>query len=170
MSVCVCVCVCVCVSVCLCVCLCLCLCLCDCLAGLVVKVSASGVEDRGFESRLRRDFSRSSHTSNLNTSTPVATLPGTWCFRVSAGTGRPGVCILRLGEVEGRICSLYVSVAARAMSKQMHPRDTLACCRDISNQPATNRLASRQPERSSPGDGSAGLVSRNMLSFMPSEH
>ena len=30
--------------------------------------------------------------------TPVATLPGTWCYRVSAGTGWLG--ILRLGEIE----------------------------------------------------------------------
>ena len=28
-----------------------------CLAGQVVKASASGAEDPGFESRLRRDFS-----------------------------------------------------------------------------------------------------------------
>ena len=32
------------------------------LAGLVVKVSASGVGDPGFESRLFREFSGSSHT------------------------------------------------------------------------------------------------------------
>ena len=31
----------------------------DRLVGLVVKASASGVEDLGFESRLRRDFSAS---------------------------------------------------------------------------------------------------------------
>ena len=64
------------------------------LAGLVVKASASGAEDSGFESRLRRDFSGSSHTSDLNIGTPVATLPGAWHYRVSAGTGRPGVSIL----------------------------------------------------------------------------
>ena len=49
----------------------------DRLAGLVAKVSASGAEDPGFESRLRLDFSRSSHTSNLNFGTSVAALPGT---------------------------------------------------------------------------------------------
>ena len=37
----------------------------DHLVGLVVKASASRAEDPGFESRLRRDFSRSSHTSDL---------------------------------------------------------------------------------------------------------
>ena len=41
------------------------------LAGLVVKASASGAEDPGFESRLRRDFSRYSHTSDLKNDTPV---------------------------------------------------------------------------------------------------
>ena len=47
----------------------------DRLAGLVVKASASGAEDPGFESRLRRNFSGSSHTSLLKIGTPVATLP-----------------------------------------------------------------------------------------------
>ena len=37
----------------------------DHFAGLVVKASASGAEDPGFESRLRRDFSVSSHASDL---------------------------------------------------------------------------------------------------------
>ena len=37
----------------------------DRLVGLVVKVSSSGAEDPGFESRLRRDFSWSRHTSDL---------------------------------------------------------------------------------------------------------
>ena len=66
----------------------------DRLAGLVVKASASGAKDPGFQSRLRRDFSGSSHTTDLNTGTPVATLPGAWHYRVSAGTGRPAVSIL----------------------------------------------------------------------------
>ena len=39
-------------------------------------------------------FSWSSHASDLNIDTPVATLPGAWRYRVSAGTGRPGVSIL----------------------------------------------------------------------------
>ena len=64
------------------------------LVGLVVKASASGAEDQGFESRLRRDFSGSSHTSDLKIGTPVATLSGSWHYRVSAGTGRLGVSIL----------------------------------------------------------------------------
>ena len=48
----------------------------DRLVGLVVMASASRAEDPGFDSRLRRDFPESSHTSNLKISTPVATLPG----------------------------------------------------------------------------------------------
>ena len=83
------------------------------LVGLVVKASASRVEDPGFESRLRRDFSGSSHTSDLNIGTPVATLPGAWRYRISTGTGRSGVSILWLGEVERLICNFYLSVAAR---------------------------------------------------------
>ena len=39
-------------------------------------------------------FSGPSHTSDLRIGTPVATLPGAWRYRVSAGTGRPGVSIL----------------------------------------------------------------------------
>ena len=58
-------------------------------------------------------FSGSSHTSDLKIDTPVATLPGAWHYRVSTGTGRPGVSILWLGEVECLICSFYLSVAAR---------------------------------------------------------
>ena len=64
------------------------------LAGLVVKASASGAEDPGLESRLQRDYSGSSHTNDLKIGTPVATLPGAWHYRVSSGTGRPGVSIL----------------------------------------------------------------------------
>ena len=47
--------------------------------------------------------------------TPVATLPGAWRSRVSTGTGRPGVSIPRLGEVERWICNFYLSVAARTI-------------------------------------------------------
>ena len=63
-------------------------------AGLVVKTSTSRAEDAEFESRWRWDFSGSNHTSDLKIGTPVATLPGAWHYRVSAGTTRPGVSIL----------------------------------------------------------------------------
>ena len=43
----------------------------------------------------------------------MATLPGARRYRVSAGTDRPGVSILWLGEVESWICNFYLSVAAR---------------------------------------------------------
>ena len=39
-------------------------------------------------------FSGSSHTRDFKIGTPVATLPGAWRYRVSAGTGWPGVNIL----------------------------------------------------------------------------
>ena len=55
----------------------------------MVKASASEAEDPGFEYRLLRDFSGSSHTSDLKIGTLAATLPGAWNYRVSAGTGCP---------------------------------------------------------------------------------
>ena len=78
------------------------------------KASASRAKDPGFESRLRRDFFWSSHTSDLKIDTPVPTLPGAWhyTYRVSTGTGQPGVSILWLGEMESLICNFYLSVAA----------------------------------------------------------
>ena len=43
----------------------------------------------------------------------MATLPGAWCYRVSAGIGWPGVSTLWLGEVESLICNFCLSMAAR---------------------------------------------------------
>ena len=60
----------------------------------MVKESASRAEDPMFESRWRRDFFGSSHTSDLKIATPVTTQPGDWRYRVNAGTGRPGVSTL----------------------------------------------------------------------------
>ena len=45
----------------------------------------------------------------------MATLPGAGRYRVSGGTGRPGVSKLWLGEMESWICNFYLSVAARKM-------------------------------------------------------
>ena len=42
----------------------------------------------------RVSLPRSSHTTDLKIGTPVATLPGVWRYRVSAGAGLPGVSIL----------------------------------------------------------------------------
>ena len=69
------------------------------LVDLVVKMPISRAEDPGFESHLHcacvhGDFSGSSHTSDFKIGTPVTTLPDAWCYRVSAGTGWPGVSIL----------------------------------------------------------------------------
>ena len=66
----------------------------DRLVGLVERRPASRAEDPGFESRLRRIFSGSSHTSDSKIGTPLAPLPGACRYRVSSGTGRPGVSIL----------------------------------------------------------------------------
>ena len=57
-------------------------------------------------------FPGSSHTIDLETDTPVATLPGAWQYRDTAGTGQPAVSILLLGEVESLMCNFYLSVAA----------------------------------------------------------
>ena len=99
----------------------------------MVKASASRAEDPGFESHLRRDFSGSSHTSDLKIGSPVATLPGAWRHRVSAGTGRPGVNILWhsgiVGEVESLLCNFCLSMAARTIAEaDPSVRYTLACC------------------------------------------
>ena len=57
------------------------------------------VADLWFDSCVHWDFSRLSHTSDLTIGTPVATLPGAWRYRVSAGTGRPSVYKLWLGGI-----------------------------------------------------------------------
>ena len=61
------------------------------ISWLLSYTSASRAEDPGFESCSHQDFSGSSHTSDSKIGTPVAALPGTWRYRVSTGTGRPGV-------------------------------------------------------------------------------
>ena len=66
----------------------------DRLVGLVVRRPPRERKVPGSNPACTRIFSRSSHTSDLNIGTPVATLPGAWRYRVSAGTGRPGVSIL----------------------------------------------------------------------------
>ena len=91
----------------------------------MVKASASRAEDPGFESRLRRDFSESSYINDLKFGTPVATLPGAWRYRVSAGTGWPGVSIQWLGEKESLIYNFCLSVAERKIvSADPSPRYT----------------------------------------------
>ena len=77
--------------------------------GLVVKMI------RDLNPACDGIFPGSRHTSDSKTGTPVAALPGVCLYRVSTGTGRPGVSVLRLGEVESLICNFYLSVAARTI-------------------------------------------------------
>ena len=65
------------------------------LVGRVVKASASRARKiPGSNPACDGIFSGSSHTSDSKIGSPVATLPGAWRYRVSTGTGRPGVSIL----------------------------------------------------------------------------
>ena len=66
----------------------------DRLVGLVVRRPPRERQVPGSNPACDGIFSGSSHTSDLNIGTPVATLPGAWRYRVSAGTDRPGVSIL----------------------------------------------------------------------------
>ena len=63
------------------------------LVGLVVRRPPRERKILGSNPACAGIFSGSSHTSDLNIGTPVATLPGAWRYRISAGTGRPGVSI-----------------------------------------------------------------------------
>ena len=109
--------------------------------GLVVKASASGVEDQEFDSHLCcGDFSRSSHTSDLEIETRVTTLPSAWHYKVSAGTGQPGVSVLWLCEEESWSAT-SISVW-QYFSEQIRPWDTLACCWDV-KQPANTHHHAR---------------------------
>ena len=90
------------------------------------------VLDAGFltvDSRLHRDFSGSSHTSDIKRDIPVATLSGAWRYWVSAATGWPGVSILLLGEIESLICNFWVWQLVQ-LSEQIRSWDTLSCCWD----------------------------------------
>ena len=64
------------------------------LVGLVVRRPPQERKIPGSNPGCVGIFSGSSHTSDLKIGTPVATLPGAWRYRVSAGTGRPGVSVL----------------------------------------------------------------------------
>ena len=66
----------------------------NCLVGLVVRHPPREWKIMGSNPTCAGIFSGSSHTSDLKIGTPVATLPDAWRYRVSTGTGRPGVSIL----------------------------------------------------------------------------
>ena len=64
------------------------------LVGLVIRRPPRERKIPGSNPACAGIFSGSSHTSDSKIGTPVATLPGAWRYRVSVGTGRPGVSIL----------------------------------------------------------------------------
>ena len=66
----------------------------DRLVGLVVRRPPRERKVPDSNPACAGIFSGSSPTSDFKSGTPVATLPGAWRYRVSAGTGRPGVSIL----------------------------------------------------------------------------
>ena len=66
----------------------------DRLVGLVVRRPPRERKVPGSNPAGVGISSGSSHTSDFKIGTPVASLPGAWRYRVSAGTGRPGVSIL----------------------------------------------------------------------------
>ena len=66
----------------------------DRLVGLVVRRPPRERKIPGSNPASAGIFSGSSHTSDFKIGTPVALLPGTWRYRVSTGTGWPGVSIL----------------------------------------------------------------------------
>ena len=88
-------------------------CVLDRLVGLVVGCPPRERMIPGSNPACAGIFLGSSHTYDLKIGTPVATLPGAWRYRVSAGTGRPSVSILWLDEMESLICNFCLSVAAR---------------------------------------------------------
>ena len=64
------------------------------LVGLVVRRPPRERKIPGSNPACAGIFLGSSHTNDFKIGTPVATLPGAWRYRVSTGTGRPGVSIL----------------------------------------------------------------------------
>ena len=95
----------------------------------MVKASASRAEDPGFESRWRRDFSGSSHTSDLKIGTPVATLPGV----IGSMLGLVGPVSVYCDWVRWKVWfATSISVWQHIkLSEQIRPWDTLACCWDV---------------------------------------
>ena len=67
---------------------------CDRLVGLVVRRPPPERKIQGSNPACAGIFSEPNHTSDLKIGTPVATLTGAWRYRVSVGTGRPGVSVL----------------------------------------------------------------------------
>ena len=70
----------------------------------------------------------------------MPTLLGTWHSRVSAGTGWPGVSILRLVEIESLSSSVYLSVAEREKRADPPLRYTSTLRGTSTNQPTNQQL------------------------------
>ena len=62
----------------------------------MVKASGSRAANLGSITACAVDVFGSSHTSDLKTGTPVATLPGARSYRISAGNDRHSISILLL--------------------------------------------------------------------------
>ena len=99
----------------------------NCLVGLVVKASGLKSSRSGVRFLLAGIFSRSCHTNDLKIGTLVAPPPGTWCYRVSAGTGWLGVSIR--DWVRQKVWSaISLSVWQHVkLPKQIRPWNRLAC-------------------------------------------
>ena len=86
----------------------------------------------------------------------MATLPGHWRYRVSAGTGWPDVSLRCLGETESLICNFYLNVAARTTigaNPSVRYSSVLLGVKQASKQPTTTRLwPGRKALASSAGD------------------
>ena len=105
------------------------------LVGLVVKAFASRAQDHGFESRLHKDFFGVESYQWLKNWHPV---PVAWRYRVSAGTGWPGVSIY----CDWVRCKVWSATSIPVwqhvkLSEQIRPWDTLACCWYV-KQPTNN--------------------------------
>ena len=103
----------------------------DRFVGLVARRPPREWKIAGSNSACAGIFSGSSHASDSKIGTPVATLPGAWRYRVSAGTGQPGVSTLWLGEVESWIWTSISVWQHVKLPEQIRPWDTLACCWDV---------------------------------------
>ena len=111
------------------------------LVGLVVRRPPPERKIPGSNPAFTRNFSGSGHTSDSKIGITVTTLPSAWRYRVSAGTGRPCISILWLGEVESWSATSISVWQHVKLSEQIGPWDTIACCWDI-KQP-TNKQTSR---------------------------
>ena len=78
-------------------------------SGLVIPVTSWGFFLGESYQWRRGDFSGASHTSDLKIDTPMATLPGAWRSRVSAGTDwRVCACMCVCVYVGARACLIAI--------------------------------------------------------------